>query len=165
MRKKRIFMGFSRERLLKIGIFILGFGGFIIFLTKTSLFIAQSESVDGKVFLVLKGSSWNKGDLVGITNFELWDQCVMPRLLKKVRGVAGDKVWVLGDEIFINGERIGPIFKKTSTGRSLNTIVNPLVNLILEDTSPNGSPTGKKSSLSSLIIKPCKGKPPPLVVD
>ena len=115
-------------------------GFFIVLLTsRTSLWINKSESLPGRVFLVVKGASFKKGDLIGIeshqTSFGRTN-----RLIKRVGGVAGDQIhfkieWQeSGDRyphlemkdlkvnLYINDQCIGPVFNQTSEGTALTPL-------------------------------------------
>ena len=102
-------------------------GLFIVLLTsRTSLWINKSESLPGRVFLVVKGASFKKGDLIGIeshqTSFGRTN-----RLIKRVGGVAGDQIHFKNEgqnvgEIYINDQCIGPVFNQTSEGTALTPL-------------------------------------------
>jgi hypothetical protein len=83
-----------------------------IFFRATNLLINRSESLEGKVFLLLKGWSYEVGDIVGID----------PYFLKKVGGVEGDKIRIKENEVFVENIRIGPLFEKNSEGEPLHPI-------------------------------------------
>lgn len=86
----------------------------IVFLLSraTALLINHSESLEGHVFLLLKGWSYGVGDIVGID----------PHFLKKVGGVEGDKICIKENEIYVGKTKIGPLFEKNSKGAPLHPL-------------------------------------------
>ena len=120
-------------------------GLFILLLTsRTSLWINKSESLPGKIFLVVKGASFKKEDLIGIeshqTSFGRTN-----RLIKRIGGVGGDTLRFkklednfdqenltastkdyMGD-IYINDQCIGPVFNQTSEGKNLTPLKEKII--------------------------------------
>ena len=107
---------------MKLLLLILGFSLVLGFLSQTALFIAKSPSLDGKVFLVLKGSSYKKRDIIAITGFVTPSKTMFPKLLKKIVGIEGDRISFKGDQVFINNQLIGPVFKEASMGGPLTPL-------------------------------------------
>jgi hypothetical protein len=127
MNCKKFIGPMTRRRLKKLSIFTGAALMLLAFLTKTALWITNSESLEGRAFLVLKGASYGRGDIIGIQDFELPNHSRMPHLLKKVMGLPGDKVSVRDNKVFINDLLIGPLFKETSTGNPLIPIQHQII--------------------------------------
>lgn len=88
---------------------------------KTSLLINKSESVPGKVFLLIKGKNFVKGDLVGIRNFDT-AYTTSRHLTKKIAGTPGDRIIVKNDMVYINQVPQAQIKHKTKDGFPLTPI-------------------------------------------
>lgn len=92
----------------------------------TQLVIAASESLPHRVYLVLKGSSWSVGDIVTIKGHPLSDSRV-PSLTKRVRGVTGDRIWEINENLYINNVKIGRLQRHSSTGRAMHAIPSGII--------------------------------------
>ena len=89
---------------------------------KTCLVISESASLPWRAYLVIKGSSWKKGDIVTIQGHE-GPYVKEPRLLtKRIAGVAGDPILLEKQTLRVGQQKIGSLMSKTSTGKPLHPV-------------------------------------------
>lgn len=89
---------------------------------KTQLVIASSPSLPWKVYLVLKGSSWKKGDIVTIKGHSSVYIEGAPLLTKRVVGSEGDRIDQQGAGIYVEKRLIGLLLPHNSKGQPLYAI-------------------------------------------
>lgn len=87
---------------------------------KTQLVIASSPSLPWKVYLVLKGSSWKKGDIVTIKGHSSVYIEGAPLLTKRVVGVEGERISFKANTLEINRRPIGSLLTHNSKGKPLH---------------------------------------------
>ena len=88
---------------------------------KTSLLINKSDSITGKIFLLVYSKNFIKGDLVGIKDF-VTVYTANRHFTKKVAGFPGDKITLKGKGVYINGELQAIVKNKTKDGMPLTPI-------------------------------------------
>jgi conjugal transfer pilin signal peptidase TrbI len=94
---------------------------FILISFKTGLLINRSESLPQQFYLLVKGSAWQKNDLVAISGFDTQysrDQ----HFTKRILGVPGDRISIRQHHVCINAEVCVPFKSKTKDKRKLTTI-------------------------------------------
>ena len=104
--------------LLGVLLFIISF--------KTSILWNKSDSLPHKIYFLVKGRDWDKGDLVAIKGFATQytkDQ----HFTKRVVGVAGDLIKFKEDWIFINQQKIAKLKAKTYDNKKLNPIREQMI--------------------------------------
>ena len=93
----------------------------------TQLVIAASQSLPNRVYLVLKGTSWQKGDIVTIKDHRVSGE-IVPYLTKRVRGVEGDQLrGTTTGKVFNNNLEIGTFQNHSSTGKRLHAIPSGVI--------------------------------------
>lgn len=101
---------------LLIFILVLGVGAALH--QSTDLTINMSESLKGKVFLIIKSKGapikLKRGDYV--TFYHPWAPGL---LIKQVRGIKGDRITHNHNKAFINEQMIGPIYQISRDQRKL----------------------------------------------
>ncbi len=99
-----------------MGIFVL-----LAITTKTSIGINRTPSLPYLVFLTVKGMQSKKGDLVAIKDHKT---AYYPKVtfIKRLTGVAGDKIEISNDSVRVNGQYLGSVLHSTSWGSPLTPI-------------------------------------------
>ena len=113
----------SKNQTKKTGAYIILLLGIILFIApfKSSILFNRSDSLQHKIYFLVKGKSWVKGDLVAIKNFHTQytkDQ----HFTKKIVGVAGDVVTIRGKDVVVNGQHL-KLKEKTKANKKLTPIV------------------------------------------
>ena len=93
---------------------------------KSSLLINKSNSLPHKIYFLIKGKSWQKGDLVAIKNF-VTKYTKNQHFTKRVMGVAGDLITINNDWVFINEQKIVKLKTKTYDNKQLHPIATQTV--------------------------------------
>ncbi len=109
-----------RKRLIQYFSLILGINLLIWDLTPWfRLGFNVSHSIEGTVFIILKGSEIRRGDMVAFYppanpyKNDMW-------FVKYAAGFAGDSIEVKGREILLNGVSLGIAKEKTLSGKPLH---------------------------------------------
>lgn len=89
---------------------------------KTCLVVSRSASLPWSVYLVLKGSSWKKGDIVTFQGHTSPFLKEIPLVTKRIAGVPGDQLVVRKQELYIHNQRVGLVMTHNSTGNPLHPI-------------------------------------------
>ncbi len=89
---------------------------------KSNILISKSDSLPHKIYLLVKGNNWKKGDLVAIKNF-ITQYTKNQHFTKKIVGIAGDVVAIEGKHILINGAKHAQLKEKTKNHKKLTPIV------------------------------------------
>lgn len=112
----------SKTILIILGV-LLSVG--VLFRT-TELSFNKSESLPPKVFLILKGTSFKKGDLIAIQghNTKYYPAATF---VKRVMGFPGDQLTHQGKSFFINSIYGGELLEKTSFGGPLTSLKNIII--------------------------------------
>ncbi len=98
--------------------------GIILFIApfKTALLFSKSESLPHKIYFLIKGISWEKGDLVAIKNFHT-QYTKNQHFTKKIVGVAGDVVTIEGKHVLVNGIKYARLKEKTKNNKKLTPAI------------------------------------------
>lgn len=94
---------------------------FFIAPSKSTLLINNSASLPHKVYLLVKGNNWQSGDLVAIKDF-VTKYSQNQHFTKKIVGVAGDVITVMGDYVLVNGTKCAKLKAKTLDHKKLTPI-------------------------------------------
>ena len=95
---------------------------------KTLLGIAESSSLPWKVYLVVKGSAWKKGDIVTIQGHTSSYSQGIPLLTKRVVGGEGDVILLKDKEnLLVGDEKISPLLPYNSKGKPLHPVENQII--------------------------------------
>jgi len=89
---------------------------------KSNILISKSDSLPHKIYFLVKGNNWKKGDLVAIKNF-ITQYTTNQHFTKKIVGIAGDVVTIEGKHILINGVKHAQLKEKTKNHKKLTPIV------------------------------------------
>ena len=93
-------------------------------LITTQIFIAENltNSLKGKYFIAIRTNKIKRGDIVVVqlNNNKYYGN---NKLLKRVVGLAGDKIEKRQDRFYINDKFIGKALKKTKKGTKLVSII------------------------------------------
>lgn len=99
-----------------IFILVVGVGNAIR--ERTLLTINMSESLDGKVFLIIKsyGKPLDVKEDDYVAFMHLW---VPGPLIKKLKGLPGDQIFQENGNVYLNHQLIGPVLNKSRDQRTL----------------------------------------------
>jgi conjugal transfer pilin signal peptidase TrbI len=89
-----------------------------LFLHFTQLGINMTPSLPYKLFLTLKGSGFQKGDLVTIVGHPT-PYYPNAHFTKHVKGIGGDQITTHHQKLYINDEEIGVLLARTIEGHPL----------------------------------------------
>lgn len=95
------------------------FSGLWAFSTKFEFAFNMSNSLDGTVFLIAKGELPSRNDYAVFYYSSDFIHPRNSRFLKRVAGVAGDKVESHDHHFFVNGRFVGKALPLTSDGRPI----------------------------------------------
>lgn len=115
MNKKQI-KNFSAGIVLLLGViaFIAPF--------KSALLFNKSDSLPHKVYFLIKGNNWQKGDLVAIKNFTT-NYTQNQHFTKQIVGEAGDQITVVDGYVLVNDIKYAKLKPKTKDHKKLTPIV------------------------------------------
>ncbi len=85
---------------------------------KSNILIGKSDSLPYKLYILVKGRNWKKGDLVAIKNFYT-TYTHNQHFTKKIVGVAGDVVTIEGKHVLVNGIKHAQLKAKTKSNKKL----------------------------------------------
>ena len=94
---------------------------------KTVLVVAASPSLPWKIYLVVKGTTWKKGDIVTIQGHTSAYIKGIPLLTKRVAGVSGDSILCKHKALYINDEEVGSHIPRNSKGKLLHPVANQVI--------------------------------------
>jgi conjugative transfer signal peptidase TraF len=89
-----------------------------LFLSLTQLGINMTPSLPYKLFLTIKGGSFQKGDLVTIAGHPT-RYYQNTHFTKQLKGISGDRIRILNQKVYINEDMIGRVYDKTTQGQPL----------------------------------------------
>ena len=87
----------------------------------TRIVIAASQSLPHRVYVVIKGSTPQKGDIITIQDHRVSGK-VVPHLTKRLRGIEGDRISIQDGVVSVNQDTIGSLKIKTRFGTSVHPI-------------------------------------------
>lgn len=119
--RNKIFYSPKLWLLIVAMLFIVSYLGY-----KTEILIAKTASLPHKVFLLAKGSEFNKYDYVAITNHNT-TYYGEPSMVKQIIGLPGDLLVVESTDFYINGIHHGKIKNKTSNNKPLTAITTQFI--------------------------------------
>jgi conjugative transfer signal peptidase TraF len=106
-------------------IVFLGLGLLLFSLSlQTKLLIGKSDSLPYHVYLLLKNSSFQKGDFVGISKWHT-KYTTNKHFTKRIIGVHGDVIKVTKNFIYINGKKLA--YKTHTKNHEVLTPIKPQV--------------------------------------
>lgn len=102
--------------------------GLLLFIVpyKSALLFNKSNSLQHRVYLLIKGKNWKKYDLVGIKGFKTI-YTKNQHFTKRVIGVAGDVITIKNDWVFINEQKIAELKLTTKKGQTLSPIKEQII--------------------------------------
>lgn len=117
------FKGEDKRQWIKAFCILLSLATLLLWVQqKTHLVIAASSSLPWKVFLVIKGLPWKKGDFVTFQGHTSPYIQGVPLITKRVSGLAGETIHYLGNALHINDIRIASPLQKNSRGKPLHLL-------------------------------------------
>ncbi len=113
-----------RKQTKKLGSYIILFFGIMLFIApfKTALLFTRSDSLPYKLYFLVKGNNWKKGDLIAIKNF-VTKYTQDQHFTKKIVGIAGDVVTIEGEYVLVNGIKHVKLKEKTKDHKKLTPMV------------------------------------------
>jgi conjugative transfer signal peptidase TraF len=102
--------------------------GLVIFVAHffSALLISKSSSLPYKVYFLVKGNNWQKGDVVAIKNF-VTSYTQNQHFTKQIAGTAGDVITVANDYILVNGIKFAKLKTQTKDHKKLTPIVEQTI--------------------------------------
>ena len=98
----------------------------IVISNKTSLLISHSESLDGHVYLLVKGAVCRKGDVVTVEDHNT-SYTNGIRFTKYLSGIAGDEIRQLDKWVWVGGKGVGSLNPQTIKGEKLTPIKHEVI--------------------------------------
>ncbi|MEE9451941.1 MAG: signal peptidase I, partial [Gammaproteobacteria bacterium] len=113
----------NKQQLSRI-ILVLGLAGACVALLMLaarfiSIGINVTDSLPGKIFVIVKHSHVNKGDIIAFYPPDSHLHQAQDMLIKQIVGIPGDAVWQQDSVYFINDEQVGFAFETTRKGLKL----------------------------------------------
>lgn len=114
-------LNLKSKQILSGGTLLLGALLFVLPFN-SNILIAQSDSLPYKLYFLVKGDNWKKGDLVAIKNFHT-KHTKNQHFTKKIVGVAGDVVTIEGKHVLVNGVKHAQLKNKTKNNKKLTPMI------------------------------------------
>ncbi len=108
--------------------FILGFFAvtLIVVGSNTSLLISPTDSLDGHVYLLIRGSEYSKGNVITVEDHNT-KYTNRVRFTKHLSGVAGDKIRKFDKWVWVGGKGAGYLNAQTTKGEKLTPIKHEII--------------------------------------
>lgn len=102
--------------------------GVIVFTAsfKSAMLVNRSNSLSHRLYLLVKGNNWQKGDLVAIKNF-VTSYTKDQHFTKQIIGVVGDKITVADNYVLVNGIKHAKLKPQTKDNKPLTPIIAQII--------------------------------------
>lgn len=114
-------LNLKSKQILSGGTLLLGALLFVLPFN-SNILIGKSDSLPYKLYFLVKGHNWGKGDLVAIKNFHT-KHTKNQHFTKKIVGVAGDVVAIEGKHVLVNGIKHVQLKNKTKNNKKLTPTI------------------------------------------